>query len=131
MADEKINSADAYTLVLLDRWNELIKLREDFRRLFTMNIRNKPMMIDYTSRLSCLWLELLPKVRGRTDLWPKSDKEDFIKRFEGYAKYYKNPREFFSKEGAQDIFNLEMDIREVLEKVGITDFERGKVKTGG
>lgn len=120
MADPLVSSGVQYTYVLLAKWEEIITLGEQYRENLIVNRDDAALLYSYISKLTRIWLELYPKVRERKD----EKFKDISDQYEGFRKYYLDPIELTKNENADDLFELEMMIREVLERLGVTDFGR-------
>ncbi len=121
MDNEVMTSGQAYTFVLLHKWEELIGISEEFRSNYLRCQIDKDSLNVFISKLTRMWLELYPKVKSRHEFGDLSD------RFEDYEEYYINPEKLTIPENAGKLFELESIVREALERLGITDFERDKL----
>jgi len=115
--DELAPSGTAYTYTLLNKWEQVIELAETFRQNLLYNREDQHTQIEYISKLTRLWLELLPKVDGRDEFG------DLEQVFMDFERYYKDPTLLLQPDYADDILKLEMLIRRILERLGITRFE--------
>jgi hypothetical protein len=114
--EEIMSSGDAYTFRILEKWTEIIEMGEEFRVLFLRNEINVAVTFQYVSKLTRLWLELSPILKDRSDL------EDLPARYAEYRTYYFDPRQLMKD--PEKIFGLEEILREAIEKLKITQFER-------
>ena len=116
MEEEVMSSGDAYTFKLLEKWTELIEIGEEFRVLFLRNEIQTNVTYAYLSKLTRMWLELAPILKDRSDLGKLPE------RFNEYRVYYFDPRQLIKY--PDKIFGLEEVLREAMEKLKITHFER-------
>jgi len=112
-------SGVAYTYTLLNKWEEIIELGEKYRENYMENRADLKIARQYISKLTRMWLELYPKLKGRTE----ADLEDLVKHFEDYRVFYTNPKLLLMPSNAAKLFKLEEATREALEKLKITKFE--------
>jgi hypothetical protein len=118
MANEEIlNSGTAYTFTLLNKWEEIMKLSENFRKEYLARRFTSATHNEYVAKLTRLWLELEPKITD-SNLYG-----DLPQRFAKFERFYYDPLLFSGKADAAKIFELERVIREALEKLKITSFE--------
>ena len=113
--DRVPSSGMAYAYRLLEKWGDIIEVGEEFRRGMLGKDLDPEVMNDYISKLTRLWLELSPKIEGRSEF------KALEKDFNSYRKYYLNPE--LLQDNAEDFFRLEEVLRKVLEKIKITYFE--------
>lgn len=134
--DEDIPASISYAGDLLNRWSVIMDYGQAFRKAYMDGNIDTELLHDYVSRLTRFWLELMPKVKNRQEFG------ELAKQFMGFEKYYYDPdkllgftkkkedlKEAFKKDkdislGEEDIFKLESILREVMEKLGLTDFGR-------
>ena len=122
MAGEEIlSSGEAYTFTLLNKWEEIMKLSEAFRKEYLARRFTTATHNEYVAKLTRLWLELWPKLKDNSSMG------DLPERFKGFERFYYDPLLFSSKKDAAKIFELEAIIREALEKLKITTFEKTRV----
>jgi hypothetical protein len=126
MSDEPIKP---YAFYLQSEWTEIILLSTDLRKQMIIAMQDDEMttgeidqtiLIDFAARLTRLWLEVYPKVNGREDFGKV--KETFLS-FEKYtdpSMTLKGVAAGVSKESIANLFLMEMSIRDVLDKLGIT-----------
>lgn len=110
--------AHAYAFKLLEKWGELMDLSEDFRKNMLLGIIDQELTMEYISRLTRLWLELYPKIRGRTDLDLK-----LVKEFEQFKKYFEDPILLKNPKEAQNLFKFEEMLRWAIEELELTNIE--------
>lgn len=115
---ELYKPAHAYAFKLLEKWGELMDLGEQFRKNMLLGIIDQELTMEYISRLTRLWLELYPKIKGRTDLDP-----EVVKNFEQFRKYFEDPTLLRDPEEAQNLFKFEEMLRWAIEELGITNIE--------
>ena len=108
---EQLSSGASFAIDILNNWRKVIDSGNVFRYNYQQGIKNKAVKNVYASELITLWLQLYPKVVGRTDMQKLEEK------FKCYAKYHENPR--LLKKG-KDLHEFETMLREVIEKLGIT-----------
>ena len=126
MADENLSVGEAYAYQVLNKWLALIDVSERFRGAlmsFDEKEGNLPadateLMNEYIARLTRLWGELRPVVKGRKEFGTLP--EDY----ERFSIYYYNPRRLTEKGNIEDLFKMEEIIREVLHKTKITQYEK-------
>lgn len=124
MTDNQVmSSGAAYAFTLLNQWEDLNQLSIDFRTQYLNYCQNLPITTEdrkilslYVAKLSRMWLELYPKLKGRTDI--ESSKE-----FLEYQENIIESPEYFLSHGASKLLNLELAIRQALEDLKITKFE--------
>ena len=112
--DEEFNSRKMWEFEILQRWLAIMDVAEAFR--INHITENKDVDIGnlYAAKLTRLWIELFPKVDGRTEFG------DIEKQFKDYRPYYFNPGLFFEKGDNARIYELEECLRMVLERLKIT-----------
>lgn len=101
-----------YVYGILQKWNEIILLSEEVRRIYLEETEDPALFYLYASKLSRLWIEMYPKVKGRDDLKELADE------FNTYKKFAFNP----DQANIQRLFELEFILRQILEELGITKF---------
>lgn len=109
-------SGMAYAYSLLNSWEEIKQIREQFRENYLSNQLDPALVNLYISKLTSYWLELYPKMKARDEF------EDLAGRFEKYKDSYTDPKTL------TDVFELELLLREAIEKLKITDFEIGRTE---
>lgn len=113
--DDVMTVGKAYAFDLLQTWNRIKTVSEENRALFLQFRIDHRKYSEYIALMTSLWMELYPKVKGRTEFGTLSDefdeyREDFVQP----AKTYISPRR---------AMKLQMLLRQALEKLRITDFE--------
>lgn len=121
MAEEILPSGKAYTYTLLNKWEEIMKLSEEFRTDFLRGRLRASIYNEYVAKLTRLWLELYPKVTDNSALGG-----NIAQRFKDFEPLCQYPRNFRQKGNAKKIFDLELLLREALEKLKITTYEESK-----
>ncbi len=104
---------------LHEKWKEIIVIGETFRGQYLSGVTDQATLNTYIAKLTRMWGELYPKLKNRNDLGA-----DVITDFEAFKPYYFDPRLLASPDKAEDIFKLEMAIRNALEKLNITRYEK-------
>lgn len=118
MGEELAPSGQAYTYTLLNKWEQIIELAEIYRKNLLFGREDQHTQVEYVAKLTRLWLEFVPKVKGRDEFG------DIVPEFESFRKYYLNPNLLLQQGGADDIFRLEELIRIILERLRVTQFEK-------
>lgn len=113
--EQQITSKSAWEFEILGKWREIIEIAEAFRVNHIAQVKDLDIRNLYAAKLTRLWLELLPKVKGRTEFG-----EDFERQFMEFRPFYFDPGGFFEKEDMARIYELEECLRLVLEKLRIT-----------
>ena len=108
---EQLTTGATFAGDILNSMRKVSEASNVFRYNYQQGVKNKAVKNVYASELITLWLLLYPKVVGRSDLLKLEEK------FKSYEVYYKNPR--LLKKG-KDLYEFEMLLREVIEKLGIT-----------
>ncbi len=134
--DEELPASMSYAGDLLNRWSVLMDYGQAFRKSYMDGNIDTELLHDYVSRLTRFWLELMPKVKDRKEFGKLADK------FMSFEKYYYDPEKLIGfnlkkddlnsalkkdKEisvSEEDIFKLELTLREIMEKLQLTDFRR-------
>lgn len=115
--EQPISAGTQYAFELLHMWIEICEIAQDFRQ----NLLTKQVDADctyaYISKLTRLWVELLPKIKGRSEF--KTFETEFLE----FEIYYFDPTKLTGEEHAEDLFKLERILRTALEKLKITSFE--------
>lgn len=119
--DEILDSGTAYTFTLLNKWEEIMRLSEDFRKEYLARRYTPVTHNEYVAKLTRLWLELEPKIKD-SNLYG-----DLPRRFAEFERFYYDPLLFSIKTEAAKVFELERVIREALEKLKITTFEETRI----
>lgn len=116
MSEEPLNAGMKYAMDLLDTWREIRKLAEQYREAEIVYGTVPPQLRDiYVAKLTRFWVELSTKIIGRTEF------KNFPSEFAAFEKYYKAPK---SLNNSEEIYKMEACIREALEHLKITKFER-------
>lgn len=107
-------SGVAYAYSLLNSWEEIRQIREQFRENYLAGRLDPQLTNLYISKLTSFWLELYPKIKSREEFG------DLSTEFELYKESYLEPR------CLADVSKLDLLLREAMEKLKITDFEIGR-----
>ena len=121
MPNDMIPASEAYAYTLLDKWVDIIELSEHVRTNKIGQRIDNVVLYEYIAKLTRFWVELLPKIEGRSDLG-----EEFVKEYKSFNDLYEDPAlpiENPDKHAAR-IAKLERSVRTALEKLKITTFER-------
>ena len=117
--------AQYYATSLLNQWVAIGELSRQYRDRMLASDLNSPetreIIRRYISSMTDFWGELAVKVRGRND---ESIPAGFAEEFMKYEQYFYSPITLPIDENAGDIFKLHMALREAVERLGITKFER-------
>lgn len=116
-----IPASEAYAYTLLEKWVDIIELSEEYRKNVIANRLDNPILYEYVAKLTRFWVELLPKIEGRTELGI-----DFVKEYISFNDLYESPELPFTQPAkhAARVAKLERCVRTALEKLKITTFER-------
>lgn len=118
-----------YAYYLQSEWAEIILLSVELRKQMIMALQNgqveagevdETILVDFAARMTRLWLEIFPKVRGRDDFGKV--KEEFLK-FEQMCDPMKTlvgSDAGVSKESINKLFMMELAIRDALDALQIT-----------
>jgi hypothetical protein len=112
---EEFNPKTAWEFEILNRWIELIDISEAFRVQHIEGSKDTEIRNIYVSKLTRLWLELLPNVEGRSEFG-----KEFIAAFMEFRAFYMDPAAFFEKADNARIYELEETLRKVLAQLKIT-----------
>jgi hypothetical protein len=119
-----LNIGLQYAGLILEKWGEIISLREEFRQNVLEGRIDRQLMNLYITKLSSVYIEIYPKIVERDDFNNhNTNKELFTERFEGFIDFYRNPTMFYGAGNGQKIFEFEEVIRIALEKLKLLDFE--------
>ena len=129
--DTPISVGDGYAIFLADLWKGVSEFREKQIANFVSGKRRDNDTNGYITRLVSIYIELEPKVNGRTELGK------YKKQFDDLKPYTIDPKMLLpmysqSIEGADIIKKVNWDklreldgvLRNVLEELGVTKFER-------
>ena len=129
--EQPISVGDAYASFLLDEWKAAYAVRMVYRYNTISRVRDNDPLNDYISRLVCLYIELEPKVKGRTEL------KDYKDKFIELKPYINDPGKLSpiisqSNESGEivEVTNddrlkeLEEVLRNIIEELNITKFEK-------
>jgi hypothetical protein len=106
-----------YASFILSKWIELMDISEKVRTSYLNNAVDNDLTYEYIARLTRLWGELRPKVKGNTLL------KDLEAEFLDFEEFYYDPNRLKSEDNKEKVFQMEATIRLVLEKLKITMFE--------
>lgn len=112
--EQQISSKQAWEFDILGKWREIIEVAEAFRVNHIGQIKDQDISHLYAAKLTRLWLELLPKVKGRAEL------EEVEGAFMEFRPFYFDPGQFFEKKNEARLYELEECLRLVLEKLRVT-----------
>jgi hypothetical protein len=112
---EELNPKTAWEFEILNRWIELVDISEAFRVQHIEGSKDTEIRNIYAAKLTRLWLELLPKVEGRSEFG-----KEFIAEFMEFRVFYMDPAAFFEKVDNARLYELEEKLRKVLEQLKIT-----------
>jgi len=116
MEGEQISSGASYAFKILEKWFRFRDIAEEVHASSLSDNADKDYekLYTYISQMVSLWLELYPKIVGRSDL------KEFEKQFVKYKQYYHNPRLLMEDKNSADCSEMELTLRDALEKLGIT-----------
>ena len=103
---------DKYRNNLLDKWNEIGILYEGFTQNLVANQPDIDIINAFLTKCLRLWLELCPKAQTG----------QIAQRFNGFADMYADPLKALGT--PRRILNLYKTLRDTLEELKITAFER-------
>lgn len=114
-------AAPPYAPFLQTKWIEIIDLSIEVRKKLLMDEIDSELIADFGSRVSRMWQEIEPKVRGRDDF---SEKE----AFKGFKQFCEDPLATFAgkkqnqipKETIMLLFKIELALGEALDFLKIT-----------
>lgn len=112
---DNVPAAQMYSMQIVKLWLECIDLAQQARVLWLKNEFDNDVNFEYVARLTRLWGELYPKIRGREDM------KELVTNYEKFQAYYRDPSMLIDK--PEDIIRLEEVIRDSLEKLKLTKFE--------
>jgi len=121
MADELMPVGKAYAYDLLQCWTAFREVANQFRINYCMNKIDEKLYSNYCSLLAGWWIELKPNIENRKE----SQFTQLTAKFKEYEKYAKDPR-LLMKEPNKAV-ELEILVREAIDKLKITDFEGVKI----
>ena len=115
-----------YRSFIMMKWAEIYELSEKARVEILNNNYDHDVVHEFIAKLRRLWIELQPKVKGRSEVG--SELEGV---FLGSRSYAFSPSDFFIEKqdagklkiGIEDLFKMEECLRDVIEKLEITVFE--------
>lgn len=116
--EDVMTSGQAYTYTLLELWKEIIELGTRFRASYMNGYPDRELLYNYVASLTRLWGELSPKLKNRSEFGEL--KEEFDK----FAHYYFDPKKLVDGD-IEDVFKLELTLRQALERLKVFDFEGG------
>lgn len=116
--EDLLTSGEQYAYILLKKWEEIIDLSEQFRTNLQMKESDHYTTFLYISKLTRLWGELYPKVRGRHDL------NELEAEFDKFRPYYYDPVQLAEPDKSEEIFKLEATLREALEQLKVLRWEK-------
>lgn len=105
----------AYAFDLLQTWNAIKTISEQTRMDYLRGRTDPRKYAEYVALMTSLWLELYPKVKGRSDFG------DLAGRFEEYKDDFVQPAKTFVS--PKRAMKLQILLREAIEKLKITTFE--------
>ena len=113
-----------YGELLMEKWGEIIILREEVR-LNNLELRkDKNTMNLYITKITSLYIELYPKVIGRSDFNDKNDEGiSFTDKYKSFIKYYHEPSLFYESGEGNSVFRMEEMLSIALEKLRLLQFE--------
>lgn len=116
-----IPASEAYAYTLLEKWVDIIELSEEIRKNRIANRLDNMITYEHVAKLTRFWVELLPKIEGRTDLGV-----EFVNEYKSFNDLYERPELPFTNPEihAVRVARLERSVRTALEKLKITTFER-------
>jgi len=114
-----------YSSFIMSKWAEIYVLSEQARVEILNNNYDHDVVHEFIAKLTRLWIELQPKVKGRSEVGT-----ELQKTFQGFRSYAFSPSDFFEakqdegklKIGIEDLFKMEECLRDVIEKLEITVF---------
>ena len=115
-----------YRSFIMMKWAEIYELSEKARVEILNNNYDHDVVHEFIAKLTRLWIELQPKVKGRSEVGT-----EIQQTFQGFRNYAFSPSDFFIerqdqgklKIGIEDLFKMEECLRDVIEKLEITVFE--------
>jgi hypothetical protein len=121
MGNDLIPASEAYAYTLLDKWVEIMELSEEYRKNIIANRIDNQVLYEYVAKLTRFWVELLPKIEGRSEFG-----NEFVAEYKAFIDLYEHPELPFThpEANAHRIAKLERTVRTALEKLKITTFER-------
>ena len=115
MTDENVSSAgQVYALRIVNLWLECIDLSHQARICWLQLNFDHDINYEYVARLTRLWLELYPKIKGRADM------NEFVTDYEKFQTFYRDPSKIYNS--PEDIIRLEEALRTALERLKLTQF---------
>ena len=122
---EQPEESNGYASFIMSKWAEIYILSEQARIEILNNNYDHDIVHEFIAKLTRLWLELQPKVIGRSEVG--RELQDTFANFRSYAF---NPSGFFEEKnedgkmrlGIEDLFKMEECLRNVIEKLEITVF---------
>lgn len=123
----ELRIGDLYAKILLEKWIEIVDLREDFRFGYMEGTAQPEVLKEYVSRLTSLYGELYPKVNENVQF------KDLQSRIDKFQPHYFDPMMLIegieTKTQPEDkpknfklVFELDELLREIMEKLRITQF---------
>jgi len=116
-----------YARLLLEKWVDIMQLREEFRYNYLEDKPNPEVLKEYISKLTSLYGELYPKINKNIHF------SDLQKKIDKFRPHYFNPLllieglETENESKTKDVkrnykltFELDDLLRDILEKLGIT-----------
>ena len=125
MSDQPLTVGAYYATMLLRQWETIGELGKQYReRMLAADLSSpetREVIRRYLATMTHYWGELRVKVEDRND---ETISELFAEEFMKFEQYYYSPPSLTNPDNAGDIFKLEAILRDAVERLGITKFER-------
>lgn len=118
-SNDTIPASMAYAMRIVELWLQCYEMSIKFRQDAMAHQGDPELSNLYISQLTRLWMELYPKIKDRSDFKPNTFPADYEK----YKQYYFDPDKLLDPKNSDDLLNLEMIIREAMEKLALTRFD--------
>jgi len=126
-AEQDVSVGGVYAGVILQKWISIMEYSEAFTVNRLSGEYDDEICRSYVAKMTRLWKELKVKVRTRADF--KDVRDEFLK----FEPYCVDPARFFPASSDEDgkevitpdgdeIYKLENVLREVIEKLRVTEF---------
>lgn len=115
MVGEILSAGQTYAIRLVNLWLECLDLSHQARVAWLRSDFDQALNCEYVARLTRLWLELYPKIKGREDM------KEMVANYEKFQVFYRDPS--MIKDKPEDIIRLEETLREAMEKLGLTKWD--------
>lgn len=122
---EPLSSGEWYAQRIVQLWIECLQISQVAKALYLKGEYENEVNFEYIARLTRMWGELYPKIKGRTE----DNMKTFSESYEKFHVYYRDPMKLVIEAAGGNtntIIDMEEVVREALEKLKLTKYEREK-----